>query len=69
MIVRILPDEDRNFLIGASVVEEEKVEMLLFLAQNIGVFAWNPYEVPKVDLEFIVHKLNVDPLCPPKSRN
>ena len=69
MIVRILPDEDRNFLIGASIVEEEKVEMLLFLAQNIGVFAWNPYKVPEVDLEFIVHKLNVDPLCPPKSRN
>ena len=59
MKVRILPDEERNFLIGASVAEEERVEMLLFLVQNIDVFAWNPYEVPRVDLEFIVHKLEV----------
>ena len=39
MKVRILPNEDRNFLEGASVAEEEKVEMLLFLVQNIDVFA------------------------------
>ena len=29
--VRILPDEDRSFLIGASVKDKERVEMLLFL--------------------------------------
>ena len=39
MKVRILPDEGKNFLIGASVAKEEKVEMLLFLVQNIDVFA------------------------------
>ena len=39
MKVRILQDEDRNFLIGASVAEEERVEMLLFIVQNIDVFA------------------------------
>ena len=43
MKVRILPDEDRNFLIGASATEEEKVEMLLFLVKNIDMFAWNTY--------------------------
>ena len=36
--------------------------MLLFLLQNVDVFAWSPYEVPGVDPEFIVHKLNVDPV-------
>ena len=46
--------------------DEDKVRMLLFLAQNVDVFAWSPYEVPRVDLEFIVHRLNVDPLFPPK---
>ena len=45
MKVRILLDDDRNFLIGSCVAEEEKVEMLLFLVQNIDVFAWNPYEI------------------------
>ena len=46
----------------------DKIEMLLFLIQNMDVFAWSPYEVPGVDLEFIVHKLNVDPSFPPKKQ-
>ena len=48
--------------------DEERVEMLLFLVQNVDVFPWSSYEVPGVDLEFIVHKLNVDPLHPPKKQ-
>ena len=64
--VRILPDTDRYFQIGTSMNDRERVEMLLFLLQNVDVFAWNPYEVPSVDPEFIVHKLNVDPSFPSK---
>ncbi|XP_050254609.1 uncharacterized protein LOC126700482 [Quercus robur] len=45
-----------------------KVQVLLFLTQNIDVFAWNPYEVLGVDPGFIVHKLNVDPSYPPKKQ-
>ena len=37
------------------------MEILLMLEQNLDMFAWSPYDVPKVDLSFIVHKLNVDP--------
>ena len=66
--VRILLDDDKSFLIGASVKDKERVEMLLFLIQNVDMFAWSPYEVPGVDPEFIVHKLNVDPLYPPKKQ-
>ena len=64
--VRILPDDDRSFLIDASMADKERVEMLLFLMQNVDVFAWNPYKVLGVDPEFIVHKLNVDLLYLPK---
>ena len=46
----------------------DKIKMLLFLIQNVNVFAWSSYEVPGVDSEFIVHKLNVDPLFPPKKQ-
>ena len=42
--------------------------MLLFLLQNVDVFAWSPYEVPSVDPEFIVHKLNMDPSFPSKKQ-
>ena len=43
--MKILSNDDRSFLIGASVKDEEKVEMLLFLVQNVDMFAWSPYEV------------------------
>ena len=66
--VMILPDVDRYFQIGANMKDGEKVEALLFLIQNVDVFAWSLYEVPGVDLEFIVHKLNVDPSFPPKKQ-
>ena len=34
----------------------------------MDVFAWSPYEVPGVNPEFIMHKLNVDPSFPPKKQ-
>ena len=46
--------------------DQYRVEILLFLIQNVDVFAWSVYEVPGVDPEFIIHKLNVDPSFPPK---
>ena len=46
----------------------DKIKMLLFLIQNVDVFTWSLYEVPGVDLEFIVHKLNVDPSFPHKKQ-
>ena len=44
----------------------EKVELVLFLINNLDVFAWSSYEAPRVDLDFIYHQLNVDPCCTPK---
>ena len=46
----------------------DKIKMLLFLIRNVDMFAWSPYEVPEVDPEFIVHKLNVNPSFPPKKQ-
>ena len=66
--VKILPYIDRYFQIGTSMEDEDRVGVLLFLIQNIDVFDWNLYEVPGVDTEFIVHRLNVDPSFPPKKQ-
>ena len=68
MKVKILPGTNRYFQIGTSMKNQDKVEMLLFLIQNVDVFAWNSYKVPRVNPEFIVHKLNVDPSFPPKKK-
>ena len=64
--IKIFLDVDRYFQVGVSLNNDDKVGMLLFLVQNVDVFAWSPYEVPGVDPEFIVHRLNVDPSFPPK---
>ena len=48
--------------------DEDRVGMLLFLTQNVDVFAWSPYEVLGVDPEFIVHWFNVNSLFPPKKQ-
>ena len=34
----------------------------------MDVFTQSSYEVPRVDPAFIMHKLNVDPLVPPKKQ-
>ena len=68
MKFKILPDTDRYFQVGSSMKDCDKIKMLLFLIQNVDMFAWSPYEVPEVDPEFIVHKLNVNPSFPPKKQ-
>ena len=60
--MQILSYIDRYFWIGKSLQVEDWVEVHLSLIQNLDVFAWNPYKVPGVDLTFITHWLNVDPL-------
>ena len=34
----------------------------------MDVFAWDAYEAPKVDLDFICHHLNVSPAVTPKKQ-
>ena len=53
-------DEERFFLLGSSLAEEEERELKAFLRVNIEVFAWTPYEMPSIDPEVTCHKLNVD---------
>ena len=54
---------------GKSLPTKDLVKLLLSLVQNLDVFAWSPYWVLRVDPEFIVYRLNVDPLYSPKKQN
>ena len=47
---------------------QEREELIEFLKMNIDVFAWNAYEAPRVDLEFICHHLKVNPLIIPRKQ-
>ena len=59
-------DPDKFFQVGAQLPLQEKEELVRFLRRNIDVFAWNAYEAPGVDPDFICHHLNVNPSAPPK---
>ena len=69
-LVRITIGDDPNFFfqIGSQLPQQEREELVEFLKQNIDVFAWNTYEAPGVDPEFICHYLNVNPPIVPKKQ-
>ena len=64
--VAIWDDLEKFFQIGSQLPQQEREELIKFLKHNIDVFAWNTYEAPRVDPEFICHHLNVNPLITPK---
>ena len=64
--VTIGDDPGKFFQIGSQLPQREREELIEILKQNIDVFAWNTYEAPEVDPEFICHNLNVNPLVAPK---
>ena len=43
----------------------EKEQLIDLLRRNIDVFAWDAYEAPRVDPNFICHHLNVNPSITP----
>ena len=65
-IVVIGDDPKRFFQIGTQIPILEKEELVDLLRRNIDVFAWDAYETPGLDLEFICHHLNVNPSITPK---
>ena len=67
--VTIGDDPEKFFQIGSQLPQRKREELIEFLKQNIDVFAWNTYEAPGVDPEFICHLLNVNPLVAPKSNS
>ena len=66
--VTIGDDSKKFFQIGSQLPQQEREELIEFLKQNIDVFAWNTYEAPGVDPEFICNHLNVNPLIAPKKQ-
>ena len=61
-------DPEKFFQVGSQLPQLEKEELVEFLKRNIDVFAWNAYEAPGVDPDFICHHLNVNPVMTPKKQ-
>ena len=61
-------DLERFFQVGARLPLQEKEELVELLRKNVDVFAWDAYEAPDLNPEFICHHLNVDPSATPKKQ-
>ena len=61
-------DLERFFQVGSELPPQEKEMLIDFLRENVDVFAWDAYEAPGVDPDFICHHLNVNPSVTPKKQ-
>ena len=61
-------DQERFFQVGARLPTQEREELVELLRGNADVFAWDAYEAPGLNPEFICHRLNVDPSVTPKKQ-
>ena len=62
-------DSKKIFQVRAQLSPQEKEELVEFLRRNVDVFAWDAYEAPRVDSNFICHHLNVNPSITPKNQS
>ena len=60
---------ERFFQVGARLPLQKKEEFVELLKRNVDVFAWDAYEAPGLNPEFICHHLNVDPSATPKKQS
>ena len=58
-------DSERFFQIDSKLPPQEKETQIDFLRQNMDVFAWDAYEAPGVDPDFICHHFNVSSAITP----
>ena len=61
-------DPERFFQVGLKLPPQEKALLIHFLRENMDVFAWDAYEAPGVDPDFICHHLNVNSSVTPKKQ-
>ena len=59
-------DSERFFQVRTQMPLLEKEKLVDFLRKNVDVFAWDAYEAPRVDPNFICHHLNVNPSITPR---
>jgi len=61
-------DSEKFFLVGSELPPQEKEELIGFLIKNVDVFAWDAYDAPGIDSNFICHHLNINPSATPKKQ-
>ena len=61
-------DPEKFLQVETQLPPREKEDLLAFLRRNIDLFAWNAYEAPGVDPNFICHHLNANSVVLPRKQ-
>ena len=56
---------DRHVMIGTELAQEQRNALVEFLKRNFDVFAWSQGDVPGIDPQVAMHKLQVNTANPP----
>lgn len=54
-------DPTKTVQIEASLLEPIWDRLLNFLYQNVDIFTWSAFDMPRIPLKIITHKLNANP--------
>ena len=58
--INLVPgDQEKVTYVGATLSENSRKELTTFLQNNSDVFAWTAADMPRINPDFITHKLNI----------
>ena len=61
-------DPEKFFQVSSELPPQEREQLIGFLRENVDIFAWDAYEAPRVNPNFICHHLNANPSITPKKQ-
>ncbi|XP_057443228.1 uncharacterized protein LOC130735146 [Lotus japonicus] len=56
---------ERSLKVGVNLTASQEDRLVKLLSQNMDLFAWSAKDLPGIDLEFICHKLALNPRAKP----
>ncbi|KAL5544666.1 hypothetical protein UlMin_008450 [Ulmus minor] len=54
-------EPEKTCKIGSALTGQFKEDLIIFLREHRDVFAWSHEDMPRIDPNVIVHRLNIDP--------
>ena len=58
-------DQTRHLKVGSKLTEGLRRRLIDYLRSNSDCFAWSHIDMPEIDPDIIMHKLQVEPLHQP----
>jgi hypothetical protein len=63
--ISIGPEAHKTTKIGTTLDPQEEAAIIALLKRNVDLFAWQPSDMPRIDLSIVCHHLSVNPNVKP----